>query len=224
MSYKVEIIERKDPINQVEGSKSSIKDFFSDLLNEAKRFKYQITLKVLLKKYKLDGEIEFRPVYFNSTTKGVINHRFRLENSFQEILYLIDNWINEGSGWIVESTESQYINISTYRPLSGSSYVNLPAELRSPRKGLINIKNKDQKCFIWCYVRHINPVKIHPERIKKEDKKLANYLAYDGIEFSVQEKDFNKIETKNNICINMFGYENGLVFPILLQIKNLKTL
>ena len=224
MSYKVEIIERKDPINQVEGSKSSIKDFFSDLLNEAKGFKYQITLKVLLKKYKLDGEIEFRPVYFNSTTKGVINHRFRLENSFQEILYLIDNWINEGSGWIVESTESQYINISTYRPLSGSSYVNLPAELRSPRKGLINIKNKDQKCFIWCYVRHINPVKIHPERIKKEDKKLANYLAYDGIEFSVQEKDFNKIETKNNICINIFGYENGLVFPILLQIKNLKTL
>ena len=50
MSYKVEIIERKDPINQVEGSKSSIKDFFSDLLNEAKGFKYQITLKVMLKK------------------------------------------------------------------------------------------------------------------------------------------------------------------------------
>ena len=49
MSYKVEIIERKDPINQVEGSKSSIKDFFSDLLNEAKGFKYQITLKVMLK-------------------------------------------------------------------------------------------------------------------------------------------------------------------------------
>ena len=224
MSYKVEIIERKDPINQVEGSKSSIKDFFSDLLNEAKGFKYQITLKVMLKKYKPNGEIEFRPVYFNSTTKTVINHKFSLENAFQEILYRIDNWINEGSGWIVKSIESQYINISTYRPLSGSSYVNLPAELRSPRKGLINIKNKDQKCFIWCYVRHINPVKIHPERIKKEDKKLANYLAYDGIEFSVQEKDFNKIETKNNICINMFGYENGLVFPILLQIKNLKTL
>ena len=224
MSYKVEIIERKDPINQVEGSKSSIKDFFSDLLNEAKGFKYQITLKVMLKKYKPNGDIEFRPVCFNLTTKAVINHKFSLENAFQEILYRIDNWINEGSGWIVKSIESQYINISTYRPLSGSSYVNLPAELRSPRKGLINIKNKDQKCFIWCYVRHINPVKIHPERIKKEDKKLANYLAYDGIEFSVQEKDFNKIETKNNICINMFGYENGLVFPILLQIKNLKTL
>ena len=49
MSYKVEIIERKDLIVQLEGSKSSIKDLFSDLLNETKRFMYQITVKVLLK-------------------------------------------------------------------------------------------------------------------------------------------------------------------------------
>ena len=49
MSYKVEIIERKDPIVQLEASKSSIKDLFSDLLNETKGFKYQITVKVLLK-------------------------------------------------------------------------------------------------------------------------------------------------------------------------------
>ena len=114
---------------------------FSDVLNETKSFKYQITVKVLLKKYKLNGEIEFAPVYFNSVTKTVINHRFRLENSFQEILYMIDVWINNGSGWNVESIESQYINISTYRPLSGSSYIDLPVELKSPRKGLINIKN-----------------------------------------------------------------------------------
>ena len=57
MSYKVEIIERKDPIVQLEGSKSNIKDLFSDLLNETKGFKYQITVRVLLKKCKLNGEI-----------------------------------------------------------------------------------------------------------------------------------------------------------------------
>ena len=50
MSYKVEIIEKKDPIVQLEASKSSIKDLFSDLLKEKKCFKYQITAKVLLKK------------------------------------------------------------------------------------------------------------------------------------------------------------------------------
>ena len=214
MSYKVEIIEKKDPIKQLEASKSSIKDLFSDLLNETKGFKYQITLKVMLKKYKPNGEIEFRPVYFNSTTKTVINHKFSLENAFQEILYRIDNWINEGSGWIVELIESQYISISTYRPLSGSSYVKLPAELRSPITGLINIKNNAQKCFIWCYVRDINPVKIHPERITQNDKKLASDIIYDGFGFSVREKYFSKIEkTKCNICINIFCYENRLTFP-----------
>ena len=97
MSYKVEMIERKYPIVQLEASKSSIKDLFSNLLNETKGFEYQITVKILLKKYKLNGEIEFAPVYFNSVTKTVINHKFRLENYFQEILYMIDVWINNGS-------------------------------------------------------------------------------------------------------------------------------
>ena len=84
---------------------------FNDLLDEKKDFKYQITLKVALRKYKLTGETEFTPVYFNSTTEKVINHKVALENAFQEILYRIDNWINEGSGWISEVIASQYINI-----------------------------------------------------------------------------------------------------------------
>ena len=71
---------------------------FSDLLDETKGFKHQITLRVTLKKYKPDREIEFTPVYFNSTTKTVINHKFSLQNVFQEILYKIDNCINEASG------------------------------------------------------------------------------------------------------------------------------
>ena len=90
LSYKVEIIDRKDPIVQLRTSKLSIKDLFSDLLNETKDFKYQIIVKVLLKRCKLSGEIEFAPVYFNSVTKTVINHRFKLGNSFQEIIYIID--------------------------------------------------------------------------------------------------------------------------------------
>ena len=33
----------------------------------------------------------------------------------------------------------------------------------------------------------------------------------------MQEKDFSKIEVKNNICINVYGYENELVFPIYVS-------
>ena len=33
----------------------------------------------------------------------------------------------------------------------------------------------------------------------------------------MQEKDFSKIEMKNNICFNVFGYENELVFPVYVS-------
>ena len=83
-------MKKKDPIVQLEASRLSIKNLFIDLLNETKGFKYQIAVEVLLKKYKHNEEIEFRPVYFNSLTKPVTNHIFKLENSFEEVLYMID--------------------------------------------------------------------------------------------------------------------------------------
>ena len=58
--------------------------------------------------------------------------------------------------------------------------------------------------------------------MKKNDKKFAEKLNYDGTEFPVKEKDFNKIEIKNNICINVFGYENGLVFSIYVSEQKFK--
>ena len=112
-SYKVEIIDTRDPLVQLEASKSSIKDFLKNLLNEMKGFKYQITVTVLISKDKGNGNTEYSPVCFNSATKTVINsHKYDLDKSFQEILYRIDNWVNEGSGSITESINSEYVNIS----------------------------------------------------------------------------------------------------------------
>ena len=112
-SYKVEIVATKDPLVQLDTSKSSIKYLFKDFLNKLKGFKCQITLAILLSKIKTDGRIEYSPVYFNSATKTVINSdEFGLDQSFQEILYRIDNWINQGSGWIVESIEGFHLNAS----------------------------------------------------------------------------------------------------------------
>ena len=89
-SYKVQIVDKKDPLVQLQASKSSIEDLFKDLLNEMKNFKYQITLTVLLSEVKTDGNIEYSPVYFNSITKTVISSEVNLDKSFQEILYRID--------------------------------------------------------------------------------------------------------------------------------------
>ena len=112
-------------------------------------FEYQITVGVLLCKPKTNGGIEYAAVYFNSATKTVINSdKYDLDKSFQEILYRIDNWINEGSGWITKSIEAQYVNISIYIPLIGSTYIELPDGLKNPMKGLINIKSNYNKCFL----------------------------------------------------------------------------
>ena len=67
--YKVERVDSKDPLAQLQASKSSIKDLFKDLLDEIKGFKYQITVTVLLRKDRQIGDIDFIPVYFNFTTK-----------------------------------------------------------------------------------------------------------------------------------------------------------
>ena len=72
-SYKVEIIHKRDPIIQLKASELSIKDLFKDLLVEIKDFKCQITLSILLSKVRSDGNVEYSPVYFNSTTKTVLN-------------------------------------------------------------------------------------------------------------------------------------------------------
>ena len=83
---------------------------------------------------------------------------------------MIHKWVSEGSGWVIDRIDSHYINVTTYQPLHGSSYIELPTNLRNPMKGLVNIKNQDDECFCWCHIRHLNPQIKHSERIKEDDK------------------------------------------------------
>ena len=82
------------------------------------------------------GQIEYSLVCLNSLTKTVINNKTKLDQSFQEIIYRLENWISHESGWIVQGIISQYLNLSSYLPLSGSTYIKLPKELNHPMKGL----------------------------------------------------------------------------------------
>ena len=84
---------------------------------------------------------------------------------------------------------------------------------------MINIKNKDNECFRWCHVRHLNPQEKNSQRIKKADTKYAEKLDYTGIEFPVNVKRYNKIEKQSTIRINVFGYEEGQPFPIHISNK-----
>ena len=121
-------------------------------------------MKVYLRKQQENDDSGFTIVYFNSTAKTVIGFKDGLYGLFQGILYRLDNWFNNGSAWTIEYIDGEYINISNYNPLSGSTNIELPDKLKHPKKGLINIKNDDNKCFLWCHVRHLNPLNKKPQR------------------------------------------------------------
>ena len=161
-------------------------------------------------------------VYFFSTPQTIINNteiKASLEASQQKILNKIAIWISEGSGWTIESVDNHYLNVVTFQPLTGSSYIKLPQELRNSKKGLINLQNEDNECFRWCHIRHLNPQKKDPQRIKQVDKEYIKNLNYSGIEFPVTIKQYNKIEKQNNININVFAYEKGMISHLCIKRK-----
>ena len=85
-------------------------------------------------------------------------------------------------------------------------------------KGLINIKNKDVKCFKWCHIRFINPQSKNSDRINKQDKKIAETFDYRGINFPMKARDYGIVEERFNINVNVFGYQNK-VFPLFVLKK-----
>ena len=66
----------------------------------------------------------------------------------EEILNLLDIWINESSAWNRDQIDGLHINTSNYEPFVGSSYIPLPKVLNNSVKGLINLKTRDHKCFM----------------------------------------------------------------------------
>ena len=188
--YKSEIINTRNLSDLLSVIKNSIKNLFDELLRKKRGFKYFISVKITLKKRINDNEFNLKTLYFNSLIKTVINRRYNLNDSYEEVLNILVIWINEDSRWIIDKIEELYINVADYEPLLGGSYIPLPKVLNNSMKGLINLKNKDHRCFIWCHVILINPTNSHPERINKQDKKIAANLNYLHIAFPLDINDY----------------------------------
>ena len=201
-SYGIELQDNLNPLNHFTKTKALVESHLENLLKDMKGFKFIETLEVTFEKVTIDSKTGkrvsiYKTVFFNGKAKTITKTNDigqELSMSRQEILNMIDKWISEGSGWVIDRIDSHYINVTTYTPLHGSSYIELPTELRNPKKGLINIKNKDDECFRWCHIRHLNPQEKNPQRINKVDNDMINELNYDGIVFPVSQKHYNKVE------------------------------
>ena len=212
-SFELENISIRDPRILFATARNSFIKKSTEILHKKRPFKAYLTLRVELKKRFLQDEeeaYEFAQPYFNSTTRTILNEleiRDFYDQAVEEILNRIARWISKGSGWVIERILIFYLNIVSYVPLKGRSYLPLPEELRNSRKGLINIKNNDNKCFLWCHVRHLNPIENNPQRVKETDKALAKELDYTGVTFPVTIRDMGKIEKQNKININAYVYD-----------------
>ena len=123
---------------------------------------------------------------------------------------------------MIESIDDEYVNIFAYSPLIGIIYIELPSGLKNSKKSLINIKNNDNKLFLWCHIRHLNFLEKNPQRITKKDRKMINKFDYEGTNFPVSKKDYCKIERQSNIYIHVFCYESGLTYQIYVSNQNFK--
>ena len=232
-SFEIDIIERIDPSKQLYYTTSDMAKELEGILNRDGAMKAQVTLHVTFKKKKIeyrdDGQVEevfeYKDAYFNSNAFTILNEYQiidALSKAAEEINNKIAVWLSEGSGWTIVEIKSHYVNIVEYLPLRGKSYIPTPVGLRNSMLGLINLKNIDNKCLLWCLVRHLNPRKKDPQRITKSDRESAKRLDFSGITFPVTIPDIKRIEKQNKININLFGYdtEKKSVYPIDVSEEN----
>ena len=130
------------------------------------------------------------------------------------ILERIANLINRNSDGVSDWAFYKVIKLElytvSYRPLRRNTWIRLTQKLAN-KKAIINIKNKDNKCFLWCVLRALNPKKHNAERVDKELMEKENTLNMEGIEYPVSLKDIDKFEKKNpSISITVFGYEKSV--------------
>ena len=183
-SYEIELQDNLNPLNHFTKTRPQTESHLEDLLKTMKGFKFIETLEVTFEKDTIDSKTgKHVSIYKTALFSGKAKTITKVDDiepepnmSRQEILNVIDKWVSEGSGWVIDRLDSHYLNVTLYKPLNGSSYIELPTELRNPKKGLINIKNQDNECFRWCHIRMANPTNKHPERVKKEDKEMIEKI------------------------------------------------
>ena len=118
-----------------------------------------------------------------------------------------------GSGWRLYSIIQLELHTVRYNPLRGETYIPLPKEVAN-KKAIINTQNKDNKCFLWCVLKSLNPKGGHPERLDKKLMGKENTLNMEGIDYPVSLKDIGKFEKQNPIIsITVLGYEGKTVYP-----------
>ena len=193
----------------------SVRENIMSVLRNNRRTKVKLILICYMERPSILGETIIEPSNFSS------NIEVNLDGTNEDDLYvtmterIMENMAalqqGEGSRWRFHSIIRLELHVVSYNPLRGETWVALPKELAN-KNAIINPKNEDNKCFLWCVLRALNPREKNSERIDKKLKAKENTLNMEGIEYPVCLKDIDKFERQNpSISITVLGYEGKSV-------------
>ena len=213
--YTIDGKEGFDPQSFMDGARENM----TGVLRNNRNTKVKLILKCymiserdnLIREFPFHSEIE---INVEGTDENEI-YITMTDTILERIANLINGSSGGGSGWIFYKIIKLELHTASYRPLRGNTWIPLPKEL-ADKKAIINMKNKDNKCFLHCVSRALNPKTNNPERIDKELMEKENTLNMEGIEYPVSFKDISKFEKQNpEISITVLGFnEKDKVHPL----------
>ena len=199
------------------------KPFMINIMDKNRNIKARLYLNCLMKRTDRDGFTVIRKFAFHSIGQKVITETSDLHEIYKEMMDEIEEEVQkvehaEGSGWVFVEVENLTLHTDIWDPIKASSYIDLPKYLKN-KNAIINMKNEDNKCFLWCVLRALNPKDKNAERIDKDLKSKENTLNMEGIAYPVDSKGINRFEKQNpDISISVLGYsKDERIYPLQIS-------
>ena len=192
-----------------------------NIFNSNRNIKTMLYLHVIMKREQ-PGEPEPKTDKFAFHSKGLklvlegTNEEETYDEMAEEILEEVDKTeMAEGSGWVFVKVEKLVLHTTRWDITNAGSYIELPQALKN-KKAIINMKNQDDKCFLWCVLRALNPKNKNAERIDNDLKSKEDTLNMQGIQYPVSLRGIDRFEHLNpEISISVLGYnEEEKVYPL----------
>ena len=208
-----------DPITFLKDATPAIINIF----NSNRNIKAKLYLNCLMKRKDAQGFTTIKRFAFHSKGQKLILESTDINEIYQEMTDEIEEEIQkvqeaEGSGWVFVEIENLTLHTSIWNPINAGSYIDLPKELKN-RKAIINMQNEDDKCFLWCVLRVLNPKDKNAERVDKDLKSKQDTLNMEGISYPVDFRGIDRFEKQNpEISISLLGYnKDERVYPLKLS-------
>ena len=199
------------------------KPFMINIIDKNRNIKVRLYLNCFMKRIDPDDSKVIKKFAFHSIGQKVITETTDLHEIYEKMIDEIEEEAQKvqnavGSGWVFLEIENLTLHTVIWDPIKASSYIDLPKYLKN-KKAIINMKNKDNKCFLWSVLRALNPTNNHPERIDKDLKNKEHTLNMKGITYPVDLKDINRFEKQNlDISISVLGYSKGeRIYPLRIS-------